>query len=193
MISKRVLNIKNFDKDRNMRNIRNICNLFAVFLSLSMLVGTPSHAFEPLKGNLSGYDPNNQIFPESGDTINVAIWDSFSGPNAYVGEGYWVVLGFVVHDINSQGGILVDGKKKLIRIIKADTQGKPAPGKAAAERAILKDKVVMFSGVTGSHVAKVGQQTAKRFKTIFMNCSASADSLMDVPNFNRYVFRTSGG
>ena len=175
-----------------MRIIRNICNLFTAFLCLSMLMATSARAFEPLKGDLSDYDPNNQTFPTSGDTINVAIWDCFTGSNAYVGEEYWVVLGFVVHDINSQGGIFVDGKKKLIRIIKADTQGKPAPGKAAAERAILRDKVIMFSGVTGSHVSKVGQQTAKRFKTIFMNCSAYADSLMDLPNFNRYVFRTSG-
>ena len=37
-------------------------------------------AFEPLKGDLSDYDPNNQKFPTSGDTIKVAIWDVFTGP-----------------------------------------------------------------------------------------------------------------
>ena len=141
---------------------------------------------------MQNFDPNNQTFPTSGDTIDVAIWDVFTGPNAYVGESYWAVLGFVVHDINTQGGIVVDGKKKLIRIIKADTQGKPAPGKAAAERAILQDKVVMFSGTAGSNVSKVGQQVANRFKTIYMNCAAYADSLMDASSFNEYVFRTCG-
>jgi len=130
---------------------------FAIFTCLSFIALPQAMAFEPLKGDLSNYDPNNQTFPTSGDTIKVAIWDVFTGPNAYIGQSYWAVLGFVAHDINSQGGILVDGKMKKIQIIKADTQGKPAPGKSAAEKAILQDKVVVFSGVAGSHIAKVGQ------------------------------------
>ena len=86
----------------------------------------------------------------------------------------------------------MDGKKKKIQIIKADTQGKPAPGKSAAEKAILQDKVIMFQGVAGSHVSKVGQLVAKKFKTIYLNFAAFSDELMDVPNWNKYVFRVNG-
>jgi len=175
-----------------MKPTRRIYDLFLPLCCLVLLSATQIGAFEPLEGDLENYDPNNQTFPTSGDTVNVAIWDVFTGPNTYVGESAWAVLGFVVHDINTQGGILVDGKKKLVRIVKADTQGKPAPGKAAAERAILQSKVIMFAGVAGSHVSKIGQQVAKRFRTIYLNCSAFSDSLMDVPNFNEYVFRTCG-
>lgn len=167
---------------------------FTIIILFSMcLVGIPqAMAFEPLAGDLSSYDPNNQTFPTSGDTIKIAIADVFTGPNAFVGQAYWATLGFVAHDINSQGGILVDGKKKKIQIIKADTQGKPAPGKRAAEKAILQDKVDMFEGVAGSHISLVHQQTAKKFKKIYMNFAAYSDKLMDATNFNRYSFRTCG-
>jgi ABC-type branched-subunit amino acid transport system substrate-binding protein len=74
-------------------------------------------AFEPLKGDLSKYDPNKQTFPTSGDTIKIAIWDVFSGPDAWIAEAYYAILGFVAQDINSQGGIRVDGKMKKIQIM----------------------------------------------------------------------------
>jgi ABC-type branched-subunit amino acid transport system substrate-binding protein len=157
------------------------------------LFGLPqAMAFEPLKGDWKSFDPNNQKFPTKGDNIRVAIWDVFTGPNAFVGESYWALLGWVAHDINTQGGILVDGKRKKIQIIKADTQGRPAPGKRAAEKAILQDKVHVFNGVAGSHVSKVGQQVAGKFKVIYHNLAAYSDELMDVPNWNRYVFRSQG-
>ncbi|MBW1774302.1 MAG: ABC transporter substrate-binding protein [Deltaproteobacteria bacterium] len=176
-----------------MKKKRSIIWAITVFLTLFIFCLPQATAFEPLKGDLSNYDPNNQTFPTSGDTIKVAIWDVFTGPNAFVGQSYWALLGFVVHDINSQGGILVDGKKKMIQIIKADTQGKPAPGKSAAEKAILQDKVVMFQGVAGSHVSKAGQLVAKKLKkAIYLNFAAFSDELMDVPNWNRYVFRVNG-
>lgn len=149
-------------------------------------------AFEPLKGDLSKYDPNKQTYPTSGDTIKVSIWDFISGVNAFIGEAYYAILGFVAQDINSQGGIRVDGKMKKIQIIMSDTQGKPDPGKRAAEKAILQDKVNVFSGVAGSHVSKVGQAVAKQYKTIYMCLSAYSDELMDLPDWNEYVFRTCG-
>jgi ABC-type branched-subunit amino acid transport system substrate-binding protein len=175
-----------------MKSTKKTFLMIIVFSCLCLLALPQAMAFEPLKGDLSTFDPNNQTFPTSGDTIKIAIWDVFTGPNAFVGQSYWAVLGFVAHDINSQGGILVDGKRKKIQIIKADTQGRPAPGKRAAEKAILQDKVDVFAGVAGSHISKVGQQVAKKLKTIYMNCSAYSDVLMDLPNWNRYTFRTCG-
>ena len=164
-----------------------------VFVCSVFLFGLPqAMAFEPLKGDLSKYDPNNQTFPTSGDTIKIAMWDQVSGVNAYLGEAYTAILGFVAQDINSQGGILVDGKMKKIQFILADTQGRPDPGKRAAEKAILQDKVNVFAGVAGTHIAKVGQAVAKEHKTIFMNVSAYSDELMDLPDWNEYVFRTCG-
>ena len=38
---------------------------------------------------------------------------------------YCCVVLWAAHDINKRGGIMVDGKKKLIQVIKADHMSKP--------------------------------------------------------------------
>ena len=166
--------------------------LVCILSFFSVATFSPSMAFEPLKGDLSNYDPNNLTYPTSGDTIKFAIWDAFSGANAYLGQAYTAILGFVVQDINSQGGIMVDGKMKKIQIINVDTQSAPDPAKRALEKAILQDKIHGFSGVAGTHLAKIGQNLAKEYKVIFVNLSAYSDELTSLPNFNEYFFRTCG-
>ncbi len=165
-----------------------------IFMFFVFLIGLPqAGAFVPLKGDLSKYDPNNPaFFATSGDTIKFAIWDSFTGPNAYIGEAYYSLTGFVAQDINSQGGIKVDGKMKKIQIIKIDTQSAPDPAKRALEKSILQDKILAFSGVAGTHLAKIGQNLAKEYKTIFVNVAAYSDELNMLPDFNEYYFRTCG-
>ena len=120
------------------------------FFSVTTFSPSTAMAFVPLKGDLSKYDPNNPAFPNSGDTIKFAIWDSFTGANAYLGEAYYALLGFVAQDINSQGGIKVDGKMKKIQIVKIDTQSAPDPAKRALEKSILQDKIHRLFG-SGRH------------------------------------------
>ncbi len=165
-----------------------------ILMFFVFLIGLPqAGAFVPLKGDLSKYDPNNPaFFVNSGDTIKLGIYDSFTGPNAYIGQAYYALLGFVAHDINSQGGIKVDGKMKKIQIIKIDTQTAPDASKRALEKAILQDKIHAFSGVGGTHLAKIGQNLAKEYKTIFVNLAAYSDELNFLPDFNEYYFRTCG-
>ena len=151
-----------------------------------------SLAFEPLKGDMSTFDPTHQVFPTSGDTIRVGLLMPFSGSGAFYGELSWLVLGWVVHDINSQGGILVDGKKKKIQIIKGDTQVKPEIAKRVAERLCLEEKVEVMIGTSGSHINLVGQGVAAKYKRIYTNFTALSESLHDGRNFNRYTFRTCG-
>jgi ABC-type branched-subunit amino acid transport system substrate-binding protein len=162
------------------------------FFSVTTFSPSMAMAFEPLKGDLSKYDPNNLTFPTSGDTIKLGIWDAFTGVNSYQGQAYTALLGFVAQDINSQGGIKVDGKMKKIEIVKIDTQAKPDPAKRALEKAILQDKIHAFSGVAGTHLAKIGQNLAKEYKVIFVCNSAYSDELNMLPNFNEYYFHTCG-
>jgi len=167
--------------------------MVCLFMFFIFLIGLPqAGAFVPLKGDLSKYDPNNLTFPTSGDTIKVGIYDSYTGPNSYLGEAYQAILGFVAQDINSQGGIKVDGKMKKIQIVKIDTQSAPDPAKRALEKAILQDKIVAFTGVAASSLAKIGQALAKEYKVIFVNMSAYSDELNELPDFNEYYFRTCG-
>ncbi|MBW2408534.1 MAG: branched-chain amino acid ABC transporter substrate-binding protein, partial [Deltaproteobacteria bacterium] len=70
--------------------------------------------FDPGRmGDMSDFDPGNPVVP-TGDTIKIAIVASFSGPAAAVGDIYWASVQSVAHDYNKRGGILVDGKKKLV-------------------------------------------------------------------------------
>ena len=91
-------------------------------------------------GDMSDFDPANPVIP-TGDTIKIAIVASFSGPAALVGQIYWASALWAAHDINKRGGIMVDGKKKLVELIKADHMSKPDQAKKITERMVLQEKV----------------------------------------------------
>ena len=139
--------------------------------------------------DMSDFDPTHPAIP-TGDTIKIGLMQPFSGAAAAYGEGFWVLINWVAHDINKRGGILVDGKRKKIQPIQGDTQGKPAIAKEVAERLCLEEKIHALVGTSGSHIALAIQQVAGKHKVIFMNCSALSDDLMNGKNFNRYTFRT---
>ena len=102
-----------------------------------MAFTTPKDAFVVNKmGDMSDFDPNKPVIP-TGDTIKIAIVASFSGPAAINGQIFWICAQWAAHDINKRGGILVDGKKKLVQVIKADHMGKPDQAKKICERMAL--------------------------------------------------------
>jgi ABC-type branched-subunit amino acid transport system substrate-binding protein len=141
-------------------------------------------------GDMSDFDPGNPVVP-TGDTIKIAIVASFSGPAAAVGDIYWASVQSVAHDINNRGGILVDGKKKLVQVIKANHESKVSIAKKVSERMVLQEKVDILWGTNGSHLMKVINQVAKKYKTIAVCAAALSDELYDAKNFTRYSFMTS--
>ncbi|SHL40804.1 amino acid/amide ABC transporter substrate-binding protein, HAAT family [Desulfatibacillum alkenivorans DSM 16219] len=157
-------------------------------LVLGMLV-TSAWASDALMDRMADFDPSNPVVPK-GDTIKIGHLNPFSGPAAMNGELYHIALHWVAHDLNKQGGVMVDGKLKKIEIIKGDTMSKPINAKKAAERLILGDKVDLLWGSTGSHISLVCQQTAAKYKKIYVSALSISDSLMDAENFNRYTFHT---
>ena len=174
-------------------NKRKLIEAFAVTLFIGWFLTSPQAlAFEPLKGDMSTFDPTQQVFPTSGDTIKVGLLDPFTGPGTFSGEMYYLGLGWVVHDINTQGGILVDGKRKKIQIIKGDTQAKPEVGEQVAERLCREDKIDVMVGTAGSHINRIAQGIAAKYQKIYVNNASPSDFLHDGKNFNRYTFRTCG-
>ena len=154
-------------------------------------MGTVNAAYDASKlGDMSDYDPSNPIVP-TGDTIKIAVVASFSGPAAINGALYWHVTQWVAHDINKRGGIWVDGKKKLIEIIKADHMSKPDQAKKVCERMILQEKVHVLWGTDGSHLMKIINETANKYKVIAINATCLSDDLMDAANFSRYAFHAA--
>ena len=107
--------------------------------SMAEKVPKVNAAFDVNKmGNMSDFDPSNPIIP-TGDTIKIAVVWPFSGPGALNGEIAWIGFAWAAHDINKRGGIWVDGKKKLIEMIKADSMSKPDQAKKICERMVLQE------------------------------------------------------
>lgn len=140
--------------------------------------------------DMSDFDPATWVSPK-GDTIKIAIIASFSGPAQINGQFYWSTVTWVAHDINKRGGIWVDGKKKLIEVLKGDTQGRPEQAMKVTERMILQDKVHAIWGTDGSHIMKVINQVANKHKVIALNAVCTADEMQDAQNFGRYSFQGS--
>ncbi|MGA3117234.1 MAG: ABC transporter substrate-binding protein [Syntrophobacteraceae bacterium] len=141
-------------------------------------------------GDMSEYDPGTWVSP-TGDTIKIAIVASFSGPAAMNGQYYWNSITWVAHDINKRGGIFVDGKKKLIEVIKADTMSKPDQAKKVCERMILQEKVHVLWGTDGSNIMKIINEAANKYKVIAQNGTANADDLQNAENFGPYSFQSA--
>ena len=148
-------------------------------------------AFDVSKmSDMSGYDPKNFVNP-TGDTIKIAVVSSFSGPGAVNGELHFLPISWAAYDINKRGGIWVDGKKKLIAVLKADHMTKPDQCKKICERMVLQEKVHVLMGTNGSHLMKIITEVANRNKVIAWNFTAPADDNQDATNFGRYSFMGS--
>jgi ABC-type branched-subunit amino acid transport system substrate-binding protein len=127
---------------------KGILILTAVFLFFSLVVFSPSQVLAAAKINakfdfnkmadMSDFDPNTVVIP-TGDTFKIAVLAPFSGPAAGIGQAYWLTALWAASDYNKRGGIMIDGKKKLIQVIQADMEFKPDVTKNVAERMILQE------------------------------------------------------
>ena len=169
--------------------------MFLVSMLLYCLLGLPQAMAAEVKakfdvdkmGDMSDFDPNNPM-KVTGDTVKIAVVASHSGPAAVAGEVYYLCVLWAAHDYNKRGGIFVDGKKKMIEVIKADHQSKPDICKKVCERMVLQEKVHVLWGGNGSHLLKVMNQVADKYKVIAGDFAAPSDELYDAENFTRYSF-----
>ncbi|MRR15742.1 MAG: branched-chain amino acid ABC transporter substrate-binding protein [Deltaproteobacteria bacterium] len=154
-------------------------------------LGKANASFDANKiSDMTDFDPATWKGPE-GDVIKIAYVNAFSGPGAINGQIHILPVMFAVHDINKRGGIWVDGKKKLITVIKADHMSKPDQCKKICERMVLQEKVHILMGTSGSHLMKIINEVANKYKIIAVNDGTLADDLMDATNFGRYSFMPS--
>ncbi len=138
--------------------------------------------------DMSDFDPGSWVSP-TGDTIKIAFVASFSGPSAANGQSYWSVISWAADDINKKGGIWVDGKRKLIQLVKADHMAKSDQCKKVCERMILQEKVHVLCGTDGSVMMKIINEVANKYKIVALNMSCSSDELQSAENFGRYSFQ----
>jgi ABC-type branched-subunit amino acid transport system substrate-binding protein len=143
--------------------------------------------------DMSDFDPTSSAMQGTvkGDTIKIAHVNVFSGPAALNGPIHMMPLQFAAHDINKRGGILVDGKKRLIEIIQADHMSKPDQCKKICERMVLQEKVHVLAGTAGSNLMKIINEVGNKYKVIVLNEGSLADELQDAVNFGRYAFMST--
>ena len=140
--------------------------------------------------DMSDFDPGTIVSP-TGDTIKIAYVNTFSGPAAANGPIHMMPIQFAAYDINKRGGIMVDGKKRLIEIIPADHMSKPDQCKKICERMVLQEKVHFLMGTSGSNLQKIINEVGNKYKVISINEGSLADELQDAENFGRYSFMPS--
>ena len=115
------------------------------------------------------------------------------GPMAFVqGENHWAGAEMARDEINKAGGITVGGKKRMVEIVKYDTNEIQSVPDAtnAIERAISRDKVNFVVGGFRSEAVLAMQEIAMDNKILFMGVGAASSKLgLNVEeNYDRYKY-----
>ena len=118
-----------------------------------------------------------------GPPIKVGIILPFTGGQAKFGEMEWNSFVLGLEEINKAGGI----NGRPLRLLKEDDNSKPAVGRAAAEKLISQDKVVILGGGYSSSVTAQIAAVAQQYKVPFLVNTGSADEITEQKR--DYVFR----
>ena len=109
------------------------------------------------------------------DTIKIGVLMPLTGSNAEFGIIQKKSVVMAVDEINAAGGI----NEEKIEAIIADTQGKVDAGRAAIEKLITRDKVILIGGGFSSSVTWAAISIAQQKKIAFLVNSASADKITE--------------
>jgi branched-chain amino acid transport system substrate-binding protein len=122
-------------------------------------------------------------------TIKIAIL----GPMAFVqGENHWAGAEMARDEINKAGGISVGGRKRMIELVRADTNEIQSVPDAtnAIERVITRDKVDYLIGGFRSEAVLAMQEVAMDYKKIFLGAGAADARLGEnvEKDYDRYKY-----
>lgn len=131
------------------------------------------------------------FFPPSQqkNEVRVGVLTPLTGAAAYFGEGQKAMALWMAERINKEGGIKSLGGAKL-RVIIADTEGKPEVGKTQARRLITEEKVHVIIGALHSGVTLPAAQEAERYGIPFI-CETSSHPDLTRQGF-KWFFRVWG-
>lgn len=122
-------------------------------------------------------------------TIKIAIL----GPMAFVqGENHWAGAEMARDEINKAGGIAVGGQKRMIELVRGDTNEIQSVPDAtnATERVITRDKADFLIGGFRSEAVLAMQEIAMDHKKIFLGAGAADARLGEnvEKNYDRYKY-----
>jgi branched-chain amino acid transport system substrate-binding protein len=108
------------------------------------------------------------------------------------GENHWAGAEMARDEINKAGGISVGGKKRMLELVRADTNEIQSVPDAtnAIERVITRDKVDFLIGGFRSEAVLAMQEVAMDYKKIFLGAGAADAKLGEnvEKNYDRYKY-----
>ena len=122
-------------------------------------------------------------FASAQETVRIGVVQPMTGPVAYDGNIYVNTVKMLVDDLNAKGGVL--GKK--IELVIEDGACNPAQSVNAAEKLIVRDKVVGLLGAFCSTSTAAVMEVAKKHKVPLVTGISTAAQLTE--QGNPYFFR----
>ena len=117
------------------------------------------------------------------DTVKIGVVQPLTGPVAYDGNIYANTVKMLVDDMNAKGGVL--GKK--IELVIEDGACNPAQSVNAAEKLVVRDKVVALLGAFCSTSTAAMMEVARKHKIPHITGISTAAQLTE--QNNPYFFR----
>ncbi len=121
------------------------------------------------------------------DPVKVGVVLPFTGPVASDGNRTFEGIKLAVNEINSNGGVVVGGQKRLIEIIKEDSTCNPKLSVAATEKLMTQDGVSVVIGDFCSTSTLADAEVAKRNMVPLITPISIATSITE--QGNPWVFR----
>lgn len=149
--------------------MKNSKGILGIILALVMMI---SLAFVPCKATAA-------------EPIVIAGLDALSGPFRDVGLEVLMLAEYAVDQINAKGGLL----GRPVKLVKYDTQMKPAVAVRNAKKAILEDGAKFIVHNSSSAIALGLSKVAKQYDVIYVDMHAEADKITG-SEFTPNIFRT---
>lgn len=126
--------------------------------------------------------------------IKIGLIAELTGDIPAVGASCKNAAELAVKEINSTGGLEINGKKHLLKLIIEDSSNKPEQAVAAAQKLITQNKVVAIIGPNSSSNAIPASEIAETSKVTLItpwstNPKATLDSKTGAPK--KFVFRAA--
>lgn len=138
---------------------------------------------QPEGSQLEGSQPGETRPELTGEPIRIGAIYALSGNNAAIGTNILRGIDLAVEDINQSGG--VNGRP--IEIIRGDTQGDPAVGKALAEELITQERVHAIVGCHQSTLTETVAQVCEEYHIPMITAISTVDSI--TAHHYEYAFR----
>src|SRR4051812_38746666 len=115
--------------------------------------------------------------------IRIGVVQPMTGPVAYDGNIYVNTVKMVVDDVNAKGGLL----GRQVEVVVEDGACNPAQSVNAAEKLVVRDKVVALLGAFCSTSTAAMMEVAKKYKVPMITGVSTAAQLTE--QGNAYFFR----